>query len=1146
MSRNFSTHERGSQSGACFKCGESGHLARNCPNSAPQTKRADGAQSGACFKCGESGHLARNCPNAAPLAKQDDRTCRKCGEVGHIARDCGRRGGEGGRQSSDTGRGNLFAQAISAVSNPSRGKSSQRQSTRTSNPSTAQYTQQEALEPESETSWGQSPHQETWGQSAQQTSPIASNEGGGQFSQGSNSGWGQSTLPAKADSSTVHRQSNKPTTEAASISDPGKSLQQAPANSRLGESSKQVLAGDPHTGLEQPTHHFKPTESNFDWAQPSQQANPLVLLHAAWGQSTHQAKPVHSISGWGQPPQQAKTITSGSEQSNTQFRTVESNLDLGKFNQQAKIVESNSGWGQPPQQTKAANSGLEQPPKQTQTTYTNPDRGQSNRQAQVPNTALGISKQESQIANSKSGWGQSSQQTKMVESNSGWGKPTPQAEATSSSALSTEEAQTPTSNSGWGKSNQQTKTVESHSNWGQPTQQAKAANSGLGLSTEEAQIANSHSGWGQPNHQAKAVTPNSGWGQPSQEAKAVSATLGQLPKQTQTADPNSGWGQSNQQPKTVESNSVWAQPTQQAKAVRSGSGQAQTIDSNSGWGQSNPQTRSVETNSGWNAQPPVNKSTGSGWDTELPKPINNKNKEDNWKPTPVPPSDNNNGWGTWNPPKPKTRTGISFHGETDENPIIENQLFGGSNHLSAGINFDKYFDIPVQISGEDPPGEMDKFDEKILPQPLMANLQRCNFQRPTPVQRFSIPFGVAGRDMMACAQTGSGKTAGFLFPIIISLLRTGPTADPPIDYKGKNPKIVAYPYALVLGPTRELVTQIYDEALRFCYRTGIRPVVVYGGQDMKLQGGELDQGADLLIATPGRLYDFIEKGKISLSKIQFLVLDEADRMLDMGFELDMRVIIEDSGMPKEGRKTFMFSATFPPDIQRLASYFMERYIFVQIGRVGSAAADVAQTVLCVAEDAKRDELNKLLAKNAGQRVLVFVKTKKEASHLERSLEKQGIGVNSIHGDKLQSARERALEDFKTGETMVLIATDVASRGLDIPHIELVVNYDLPKSIDDYVHRIGRTGRAGNTGNALAYFDPETDLYFAKPLMELLEENGQEVPPFLRSFAASEPSRAPRRTGNNFCEPDYRDPAERSERRNQGKPRFIGRPRSAVA
>lgn len=346
---------------------------------------------------------------------------------------------------------------------------------------------------------------------------------------------------------------------------------------------------------------------------------------------------------------------------------------------------------------------------------------------------------------------------------------------------------------------------------------------------------------------------------------------------------------------------------------------------------------------------------------------------------------------------------------------------------------------------------------------------------------------------MACAQTGSGKTAGFLFPVIAMMLRNGPLPEP----EARRSKNSAFVTSLILAPTRELAIQIHDEAQKFCYCTGIRPVVVYGGANIQNQQRELDGGADILVATPGRLVDLIERGRVRLDTVRFLVLDEADRMLDMGFEPQIRRIVEQEGMPVD-RQTFMFSATFPVEIQRLAGDFMRNYIFLAVGRVGSASKDVTQTIEWVEQNDKIDFVIEFLSRAPDGLVLVFVETKRGADYLEELLTRYNFPASSIHGDKSQKEREDALKWFKSGRTPILVATDVAARGLDIPNVTQVINFDLPSNIDDYVHRIGRTGRVGNVGHALSLIN-DKNRNIAKELAELFVENQQELPAFMERF-----------------------------------------------
>jgi len=350
----------------------------------------------------------------------------------------------------------------------------------------------------------------------------------------------------------------------------------------------------------------------------------------------------------------------------------------------------------------------------------------------------------------------------------------------------------------------------------------------------------------------------------------------------------------------------------------------------------------------------------------------------------------------------------------------------------------------VETSGDAVPDALLEFNREILADALMANIERAKFTRPTPVQKYSIPIGYAGRDMMACAQTGSGKTGGFLFPVIAKMVQSGAA---PIPEPLQGRRRMAFPNCLILAPTRELAVQIFDESEKFVYRTGIRPCVCYGGADAGAQMGQLERGADILVATPGRLTDLMERGKVSLACVRFLVLDEADRMLDMGFEPQIRRIVQESDMPDStgGRQTFMFSATFPREIQRLAGDFLRDYIFLAVGRVGSASKDVKQIVEFVEDRDKTPTLIRHLAEVRDGLILVFVETKRAADKLEYDLIREGYPATSIHGDRSQREREDALAAFRSGRFPILVATDVASRGLDISGVTHVFNYDMPKS-----------------------------------------------------------------------------------------------------
>ncbi|KAF6753123.1 ATP-dependent RNA helicase ded-1 [Ephemerocybe angulata] len=439
------------------------------------------------------------------------------------------------------------------------------------------------------------------------------------------------------------------------------------------------------------------------------------------------------------------------------------------------------------------------------------------------------------------------------------------------------------------------------------------------------------------------------------------------------------------------------------------------------------------------------------------------------------------GYGTW-------RDGKHVVGQ--RNARLEKELYGEAAEPKqhTGINFEKYDDIPVEATGAGVPEPVTAFTSPPLDPVLLENIGYASYTTPTPVQKYSIPIVAGNRDLMACAQTGSGKTGGFLFPILSA------------SY-GRSRK--AYPTALVLAPTRELVSQIHEEARKFAYRSWVRPAVVYGGADINQQLRLIEKGCDLLSATPGRLVDLIERGRISLANIKYLVLDEADRMLDMGFEPQIRRIVQGEDMPGvQERQTLMFSATFPRDIQMLARDFLKDYIFLSVGRVGSTSENITQKIEYVEDNDKRSVLLDILASQPPDQLgltLVFVETKRMADMLSDFLHGNNMPATSIHGDRTQREREHALHTFRTGKTPIMVATAVAARGLDIPNVTHVVNYDLPSDIDDYVHRIGRTGRAGNTGVSTAFFN-RGNKNIVRDLVELLREANQEIPSWLETVA----------------------------------------------
>jgi ATP-dependent RNA helicase DDX3X len=384
-----------------------------------------------------------------------------------------------------------------------------------------------------------------------------------------------------------------------------------------------------------------------------------------------------------------------------------------------------------------------------------------------------------------------------------------------------------------------------------------------------------------------------------------------------------------------------------------------------------------------------------------------------------------------------------------------------------------------------------------IPNIIQDNLSTLQFNQMTSIQNLSIPIILEGIDLVGCAQTGSGKTLSYLLPISILLYSNNYTL---INKK----KRISYPFLLIIVPTRELAIQIYYEALKLLYQTEIIPVCVYGGADYSNQIADLREGCDILIGTPGRLINFLEKEFISLDMCEFLVIDEADKMMDMGFEPDIRKIVEDFDLNDE-RQTLMFSATFPKIVLRIMETFLKgNFYFINtgnfLGENESANVNVEQRLFFIKSGKINDKLmvlHKILQIINGK-TLVFVNTKKDTSGLKNFLEGKNYNVNDIHGDKNMEERRKVLNDFIKGKLMLLIATDVASRGLDIPQVDYVINFDLPNNINSYVHRIGRTGRCGKEGKAFSLVMPN-DCNLFKDLYNILKTCNQKIPQFINEF-----------------------------------------------
>jgi ATP-dependent RNA helicase RhlE len=352
---------------------------------------------------------------------------------------------------------------------------------------------------------------------------------------------------------------------------------------------------------------------------------------------------------------------------------------------------------------------------------------------------------------------------------------------------------------------------------------------------------------------------------------------------------------------------------------------------------------------------------------------------------------------------------------------------------------------------------MSDFDMMDLPRALVTRLAAMGLKDPTPIQKQAIPHGLNGRDVMGLAQTGTGKTAAFGIPLIARML----------EMEGRpNPKSVR---GLVLAPTRELATQISVNLRGFAESTPIKVAMVVGGQNINTQIKRLHSGVDILVATPGRLLDLMDRRAVRLDEAAFLVLDEADQMLDMGFIHDLRKI---SQVIPKSRQTFLFSATMPKLMNEIANSYLQSPIRIEVSPPGKAADKVTQEVHFIAKAEKKALLIELLEEHKGERALVFGRTKHGCEKLMKDLVKAGFDAASIHGNKSQGQRDRAIEGFKKGDITVLVATDVAARGLDIPDVKHVYNYELPNVPDNYVHRIGRTARAGKDGAAIAFCAPD--------------------------------------------------------------------------
>ncbi len=354
---------------------------------------------------------------------------------------------------------------------------------------------------------------------------------------------------------------------------------------------------------------------------------------------------------------------------------------------------------------------------------------------------------------------------------------------------------------------------------------------------------------------------------------------------------------------------------------------------------------------------------------------------------------------------------------------------------------------------------MSSFSNLNLAPNLARAVAEMGYESMTPIQAQAIPVVLTGQDVMGAAQTGTGKTAAFSLPLLQRLLKHENASTSPARHPVR---------ALVLLPTRELADQVAQQVKMYAKYTQLRSAVVFGGMDMKPQTAELKRGVEVLVATPGRLLDHIEARNVVLNQVEYVVLDEADRMLDIGFLPDLQRIL--SHLPKQ-RTTLLFSATFSPEIRRLANSYLQNPITIEVARPNETASTVTQRFISVSDDDKRRALVQLLRQNEVSQAFVFVNSKLGCARLARSLERDGLKTAALHGDKSQDERLKALDAFKRGEVQLLVCTDVAARGLDIKDVPAVFNFDIPFNAEDYVHRIGRTGRAGASGLAISFVAP---------------------------------------------------------------------------
>ncbi|KAL9584170.1 MAG: hypothetical protein Q9203_004770 [Teloschistes exilis] len=447
-------------------------------------------------------------------------------------------------------------------------------------------------------------------------------------------------------------------------------------------------------------------------------------------------------------------------------------------------------------------------------------------------------------------------------------------------------------------------------------------------------------------------------------------------------------------------------------------------------------------------------------------------------------------------------------GPADE--TLEKMLFHAEEKMEVGEHLEKLTDINVSVESENHIQPVVNFDDAGLHPIIRENVKRCGFVVPTPIQGYCLPAVLKNLDVIGIAQTGSGKTAAYLIPTISKLMGKArklcgprPNVTAP-DFDIRIHGVRAEPLILIVAPTRELATQIFDEARRLCYRSMLRPCVAYGGAPTREQADQLRKGCDILIATPGRLLDFLQRdGLLSLSRVKYTIVDEADEFVAGDWDSEMDIIMGGADANTDSDHFYLFfSATFNKSARAIAKKHLSTdHVRVRVGRAGSTHANVHQRIVYVDDSKKHDALWDLLMDMPPARTMIFTNWKKEADLLDDFLWNRGLPSTSIHSDRTQREREDAIRAFKVGKAPILITTGVSARGLDVKNTLHIINYDFPANIDEYVHRIGRTARIGNLGLATTFYNDRYE-NMAEDLVKLLLETKQEIPDFLEQYKPS--------------------------------------------